>query len=139
MLARCLLLAALLLIPASTRAQDAAGDALSRITPAMLKFVESRDIAGAVTVVGRADGIKHHAAVGFRDLGAKDPMAKDTLFRIASMTKPITAIGIMILADEGKLNPDDDVAKHLPECCSSSALLRRSFRRFVPTRPTKPI
>ena len=42
-------------------------------------------------------------------------MAKDTLFRIASMTKPITAIGIMILADEGKLSPDDDVAKHLPE------------------------
>ena len=41
-------------------------------------------------------------------------MAKDTLFRIASMTKPITAIGIMILADEGKLSPDDDVAKHLP-------------------------
>jgi CubicO group peptidase (beta-lactamase class C family) len=42
-------------------------------------------------------------------------MAKDTLFRIASMTKPVTAIGIMILADEGKLSPDDDVAKHLPE------------------------
>ena len=42
-------------------------------------------------------------------------MEKDTLFRIASMTKPITAIGIMILADEGKLSPDDDVAKHLPE------------------------
>ena len=42
-------------------------------------------------------------------------MTKDTLFRIASMTKPITAIGIMILADEGKLSPDDDVAKHLPE------------------------
>ena len=88
---------------------------LDAIPPRMQKFVDAGDLAGAVCVVGRKDGIVHESAVGHRDLAAKDAMKKDTLFRIASMTKPVTAIGIMILFDEGKLNPDDDVAKHLPE------------------------
>jgi CubicO group peptidase (beta-lactamase class C family) len=88
---------------------------LKAIPPAMQKFVDAGDISGAVTVVGRRDGVVAFDAVGQRDLAAKAPMTKDTLFRIASMTKPVTAIGIMILADEGKLSPDDNVAKYLPE------------------------
>jgi CubicO group peptidase (beta-lactamase class C family) len=88
---------------------------LKAIPAAMQKFVESDDISGAVTVVGRKDGIVEFDAVGLRNIAEKTPMTKDTMFRIASMTKPITAIGIMILVDEGKLSPDDDVAKHLPE------------------------
>src|SRR5690349_21539924 len=76
-------------------------DRLPAIKPAMQKFVDSGDLAGAVTLVGRKDGVIHHEAVGYRDLDAKDAMKPDTLFRIASMTKPVTAIGIMILVDEG--------------------------------------
>jgi CubicO group peptidase (beta-lactamase class C family) len=90
-------------------------DKLAAIKPAMQKFIDDNDLSGAVTVVGRKAGVVHHDAVGLRDLAAKSPMEKDTLFRIASMTKPITAVGIMILSDEGKLSPDDDVARHLPE------------------------
>ncbi len=90
-------------------------DKLAAIKPAMEKFIETNDISGVVAVVGRKDGIVYHEAIGLRDIAGKAAMEKDTLFRIASMTKPITAIGIMILADEGKLSPDDDVAKHLPE------------------------
>jgi len=88
---------------------------LAAIKPAMQKFVDSNDITGAVTVVGRKDGVIHHEATGLRTIDGRLPMEKDTLFRIASMTKPITAIGIMILFDEGKLKPDDEVAKYLPE------------------------
>jgi CubicO group peptidase (beta-lactamase class C family) len=88
---------------------------LDAIAPRMQKFVDAGDLAGAVCVVGRKDGIIHESAVGFSELETRRQMKKDTLFRIASMTKPVTAIGIMILFDEGKLNPDDDVAKHLPE------------------------
>jgi CubicO group peptidase (beta-lactamase class C family) len=108
----CRLLPALLIacLPASVHAQQ-----LDSIAPAMQKFVDDGDLAGAVTVVGNKAGVLHHEAVGFRDLESKDAMKKDTLFRIASMTKPITAIAVMILVDEGKLSPDDDVAKHLPE------------------------
>ncbi|MBX9580599.1 MAG: beta-lactamase family protein [Gemmataceae bacterium] len=111
-----LTLAALVLVPAVAPAQQPADPAkLAAIAPAMQAFVDSGNLAGVATVVGRKDGVLSHEAVGSRDLAAKDPMKKDTLFRIASMTKPVTAIGIMILADEGKLSPDDDVAKHLPE------------------------
>ena len=52
-------------------------------------------------VVGREDGVVYESAVGYRDLAAKTPMTQDTLFRIASMTKPITAVGIMILPTRG--------------------------------------
>ncbi len=112
-----LLFVPLVLLPALAPAQPAVPnpDKLKAIPPAIEKFVESGDLTGAVTVVGRKDGIVAFDAVGQRDIEAKKPMTKDTLFRIASMTKPITAIGIMILADEGKLSPDDDVAKYLPE------------------------
>src|SRR5262245_61623061 len=85
------------------------------IPEAIQKFVDDNDLSGAVTVVGRKAGIVAIDAVGQRDIAAKAPMTKDTLFRIASMTKPVTAIGIMILFDEGKLDPNDDVSKYLPE------------------------
>jgi CubicO group peptidase (beta-lactamase class C family) len=100
----------------ASAAHAAEPDALKGVAPAMHKaFVETNDIAGAVVVVGNKDKVVLHDAFGKRDLAANAPMKADTLFRIASMTKPITAIGIMILADEGKLSPDDDVAKYLPE------------------------
>src|SRR5688500_16542606 len=83
---------------------------LDAIPARMQKFIDDGDLSGVVCVVGRKDGVVHESATGLRDIAAKDAMKKDTLFRIASMTKPITAIGIMILADEGKLSPDDDVA-----------------------------
>ncbi len=122
-----LLLVPFALLPALTPAQPAVPntDKLKAIPLAMEKFVASGDLSGAVTVVGRKDGVVAFDAVGQRDIEAKAPMTKDTLFRIASMTKPITAIGIMILADEGKLSPDDDVAKHLPEFTGQMLLAPR--------------
>ncbi|MBY0515058.1 MAG: beta-lactamase family protein [Gemmataceae bacterium] len=112
-------------------------DALPAVKPRMQKFVDDGDIAGAVTVVGRADGAVHHEAVGFRDLAAKEPMKPDALFRIASMTKPITAIGIMILADEGKLSPDDDVEKYLPEFKGQMLVAEKGAEPKKPSRPIK--
>jgi CubicO group peptidase (beta-lactamase class C family) len=132
-----LLLAPLCLVPAVAPGQPAADPGkLAAIKPAMEKFVASHDIAGAVFLVGRRDGVVYHEAVGHRDLAAQAPMQKDTLFRIASMTKPVTAIGIMILADEGKLSPDDDVAKHLPEFAGQMlAVPGQDVRK--PARPVK--
>jgi len=136
---RCLLLLApLCLVPAFAPAQLPADPSkLAAIAPAMQKFVDAGDLSGAVTLVGRKDGVVHHEAVGLRDLAAKKPMQKDTLFRIASMTKPITAIGIMILADEGKLSPDDDVAKHLPEFAGQT--LSPEKAGGPPRKPARPV
>src|SRR5438552_9425043 len=78
-------------------------------------FVDSGDISGGVAVVGRADRLLAFEAVGQADLAAKTPMAKDTMFRIASMTKPVTAIGILMLADEGRLSINHTVERYLPE------------------------
>src|SRR5262245_31718386 len=91
---------------------DSPTDAVKSRMPA---FVDSGEIAGAVTVIGRAGGVLSHEAVGYRDLESRTPMALDALFRIASMTKPVTALGIMMLSEEGKLSVDDPVEKHLPE------------------------
>ncbi len=81
----------------------------------MRKFVDSGEISGAVAVVGDAKGTRGIAAVGRRDIEGDLPMEQDTLFRIASMTKPITVLGIQMLVEEGKLSVDDPVEKHLPE------------------------
>jgi CubicO group peptidase (beta-lactamase class C family) len=130
-----LLLAPFLLIPALAPAQ--VPDKLPVIKPAMQKFVDEGEIAGSVTLVGRADAVMHHEAVGFRDLAAKDPMKPDTLFRIASMTKPITAIGIMLLVDEGKVNVEDDVAKYLPEFNGQMLVAEKGAEPKKPSRPIK--
>jgi CubicO group peptidase (beta-lactamase class C family) len=66
-------------------------------------------------------------------------MRPDTLFRIASMTKPITAIGIMMLAEEGKLAIDDPVERHLPEFRGQRMVAERSEETFTLTKPARPI
>src|SRR6185503_13919100 len=73
------------------------------------------EIAGAVTVVVTKDRLLHLESTGFADVAAKRPMTPDTLFWIASMTKPVTGVAILMLQDEGKLRVGDPVAKYLPE------------------------
>jgi CubicO group peptidase (beta-lactamase class C family) len=88
---------------------------LAAIRARMQAFVDQRQLSGAVTVVGNEKGIVGFEAVGMANISQNRPMAPDTLFRIASMTKPITALGIMILVDEGKIKVDEPVEKYLPE------------------------
>jgi CubicO group peptidase (beta-lactamase class C family) len=112
---------------------------LEAVGPRMQKFVDAGDISGAVCVVGRKGGVVHESAVGSRDLANKTPMTKDTLFSIASMTKPVTAIGIMILADEGKLNPDDDAAKYLPEFTGQMLRAEKGKETVTLKKPARPV
>src|SRR5438105_12803079 len=112
---------------------------LDAVKSRMQSFVDSGEIAGAVTVIGRADGVIRHEAVGFQDLESRTPMAKDSLFRIASMTKPITAIGIMILAEEGKLAVDDPVEKHLLEFRGQMVVVNRTADAITLRKPKRPI
>ncbi|HZZ30326.1 MAG TPA: serine hydrolase domain-containing protein [Pirellulales bacterium] len=88
---------------------------LAAIGPGMQKFVDGHEIAGAVMVIGTSDGIVYQEAIGKRTLEADQPMPKDAIFRIMSMTKPITAMSLMLLRDEGKLSIDDPVEKYIPE------------------------
>jgi CubicO group peptidase (beta-lactamase class C family) len=73
------------------------------------------DVPGAVVTVVNKDGMLYNEAFGKSSTLRGTPMAKDTIFNIASMTKAVTSVAIMILVDEGKLKLDDDVAKYLPK------------------------
>ncbi len=88
--------------------------ALAKIGDRMREFVAARQVAGAVTLVARRGRIVHLEAAGKADIAAAREMSKDSLFAIASMTKPITAASVMILQDEGHLQLDDPVSKYIP-------------------------
>lgn len=109
------------------------------IAAKMQQFVDEGQISGAVTVVGRHDRILNYEAVGLRDIEANQPITRDTLFRIASMTKPVTAMGIMILADEGKLAVNDEVEKHLPEFRGQMLVDTRSADQVTLKKPSRKI
>src|SRR3954471_17943399 len=85
------------------------------IDAAMEKMVEKNEIAGAVTIVESKDKVLHVGTAGFADVATKRKMTPDTLFWIASMTKPVTAVAVLMLQDEGKLKVADPVAKYIPE------------------------
>lgn len=93
----------------------AAAPQLPGIAAAMQAKIASHEIAGAVTVVVTKDKTLHLAATGHADVAAARPMNADTLFWIASMTKPITGAAILMLQDEGRLSITDPVAKYIPE------------------------
>jgi len=85
------------------------------IPAAIDRAIADKEVAGAVTLVADADRTLHLAAQGFADLDSQSPMREDTLFWIASMTKPVTGAAVMMLQDAGKLSVDDPVSKFLPE------------------------
>jgi CubicO group peptidase (beta-lactamase class C family) len=113
------LLPSLALIAISIFAADHDGpvnqDILSKIPERMKHFIADRTVAGAVTLVARANDVVEFDASGMADIEAGRPMQKDTIFQIMSMTKPVTAIGIMMLAEDGKLSLRDSVEQYLPE------------------------
>jgi len=88
---------------------------LARIPARMKEFVAAGKTAGVVTLVARHGHVAALDAVGYQDLESKTPMRADSIFRIASMTKPVTCAGVMILVDEGRVSLLDPVEKYLPE------------------------
>jgi CubicO group peptidase (beta-lactamase class C family) len=76
--------------------------------------VDRGDVPGVVALVAGRDGVLYHEAFGTQDVGRRVPMSKDTIFRIASMTKPVTSLAVLMLIEEGKLGLQDEVSKYLP-------------------------
>jgi CubicO group peptidase (beta-lactamase class C family) len=94
---------------------------LGRMHDVMAGYVERGDVPGLVTLVSRR-GEVHVDAIGLKAVGGSDPMRRDTIFRISSMTKPITAAATMILVEECKLRLDEPVDRLLPELASRKVL-----------------
>ena len=77
--------------------------------------IQRGDIPGAVTLIVNREGVLYQGVVGKQDVARNADMSADTIFRIASMTKPVTSVAIMVLVDAGKLKLDDPVSQYLPE------------------------
>ena len=88
---------------------------LGRIHETIQRHIDAHDISGAVTLVARKGRIAQFEAHGAMDLASGKPMAKDSLFWIASMSKPITGTAILMLMEEGKVRLTDPVSKYIPE------------------------
>jgi CubicO group peptidase (beta-lactamase class C family) len=99
--------------------------------------VDKREIAGAVVLVQQGGKPVYHEAIGQADAEANKPMTRDTIFRIASMTKPITSVAVMVLVEEGKLRLEDALAKHLPEFTDMTVLVptKESYRLVKADQP----
>ena len=88
---------------------------LKRLDDAMQATVDSKQLAGIVTLLARHGKLVEQRTYGQQDMASAKPMQKDTIFRIYSMTKPITGVAMMILYEEGKWRPSDPIAKYIPE------------------------
>jgi CubicO group peptidase (beta-lactamase class C family) len=91
------------------------GERLARLNDGMKSLVDQGRLAGVVTMVARHGKVIEFAAAGKRDIAANSPMQKDSIFRIYSMSKPITGVAMMMLFEEGKWQLNDPVAKYVPE------------------------
>jgi len=87
---------------------------LHRINHVMQNYIDRGDIPGNVTLVMRKGKIVHYEALGLMDISSKKPMTRDAIFRMYSMTKPITAVAVLMLYEEGRLMLDDQVSKYIP-------------------------
>ncbi len=94
---------------------------LARMHDVMAGHVASGRVPGLVTALSRRDET-HVDAIGMKAFGGKDPMRRDTIFRIASLTKPVTAAAAMLLIEEAKLRLDDPVDRWLPELAHRKVL-----------------
>ena len=130
---RCALLAAVALAVPTTASvtvvkPEEAGlsaNRLQRITDMVQRHIAAGDLTGAVTVVARRGKVAHLAAQGVMDLDSKQPMTPATMFRIASMTKPVIGVSIMMLVEEGKLHLNDPVARYIPQFANMKVAVAR--------------
>ncbi|RYD23111.1 MAG: class A beta-lactamase-related serine hydrolase [Verrucomicrobiaceae bacterium] len=101
--------------PEQTAVAGAAFPAFPAVKKTMGDFIAAKELAGSVTVVADGSKVLHLSADGMANIAEKRPMAPDSIFWIASMTKPVTATAVMMMHEEGLLSVDDPVAKYLPE------------------------
>jgi CubicO group peptidase (beta-lactamase class C family) len=101
--------------PATPESVGISSERLKRIEATMKQWTDQQRLAGIVTVLTRHGKIVHTTANGKKDLRGADPVQRDSIFRIYSMTKPITGVAMMMLYEEGKWKLNDPVSRYIPE------------------------
>ncbi|RYY32099.1 MAG: class A beta-lactamase-related serine hydrolase, partial [Sphingomonadales bacterium] len=105
-------IAVMLAAPVAVHAQV---PAVAQLRADLDKAVAAREIPGATVVILRGDRVLADVTTGWADIETKQPLRRNAIFRLYSMSKPITSVAIMMLAEQGKLRLDDPVSKYLPE------------------------
>lgn len=100
---------------ASPKDVGLSAEKLAALDEAMQAYIDEKKLAGILTIVAREGRVAHVGAQGMMDIEASKPMRRDAIFRIYSMTKPITTAALMTLYDEGKFDLDDPVEKYIPK------------------------
>jgi CubicO group peptidase (beta-lactamase class C family) len=100
---------------ASPESVGMSSERLKRIDTLMQRYIDDQMVAGTVTLVARKGKVVHFNAQGLKDVETNQPMRKDAIFRMASMTKPIASVALMMLYEEGWFQLDDPIANFLPE------------------------
>jgi CubicO group peptidase (beta-lactamase class C family) len=88
---------------------------LQRVGQVIQRYMDAKDLAGAVSLVSRRGKVAYFEAQGLMDVDHKAPMRKDAIFRMASMSKPVTGVAILMLLEEGRIRLNDPVSKFIPE------------------------
>jgi CubicO group peptidase (beta-lactamase class C family) len=88
---------------------------LRRVDDVVRRYIDEKKVAGAVTLVARRGRVVHYEAQGLRDVESEEPMRTDAIFRMASSTKPVTGVAVLMLIEEGKVALTDPVSKFIPE------------------------
>src|SRR6516162_11373196 len=103
-------------VPGKPESVGFSSERLARLHEAIQQEIDQKKtMAGAVTLLARHDKIVDLRAYGKKDLASGAPMTTDTIFRVFSMTKPVTGVAMMILYEEGKWHPSDPISKFIPE------------------------
>ena len=109
--------------------------ALDQVTKALQVHIDNQNIAGVVATVIRDGQIAYTKALGYRDLNRREPMPIDALFRLYSMTRPITSLAVMMLWEEGKLRLDDALSDFIPAFSTQQVFLDADNPVMEDTRP----
>ena len=102
-------------------------------------FVDKHELAGAVALVADKNKVLSVESVGFADIASGKVMKQDNIFWIASQTKPMTAVAVMMLVDDGKISLDDPIEKYLPEFRGQMVVTEKDNERIVMRKPKHPI
>jgi len=122
-------------------AQALPQNGVAEIDTLFASAVQAGTVPGVVAIVASKDRILYYGASGLMDVARRKPMQKDAIFRIASMTKPLTAVSIMMLQEEGKLSVEDPVSKYIPALKSPQvvASYNKNTRTYTTRKATQPL
>ena len=111
---------------------------LLRLDQRLQRYVERREVAGVVALVARRGQVVYHRCFGLRDVESQAPMTRDTIFRIASMTKPIASVALMQLWEQGHFQLRDPISDFLPEFAAMKVAVPPADGEYL-SAPFKPV